>query len=137
MKNLANCKPSEFLKQTNKIRKSVSKWLTDTDILNIRKRQPDIPEDATEEQKKGAIQEQAKKNLNDMLDAMMDDHPDETLEVLALLCFVEPDEVDNHEVFEYLDALNEMVNNSSVINFFISLMRLANQLTSSTAEASD
>jgi hypothetical protein len=40
MKNLANCKPSEFLSQTNKIRKSVEKWLKLTDIINIRKRIP-------------------------------------------------------------------------------------------------
>jgi hypothetical protein len=48
MKNLANCKPSEFLKQTNRIRKSVSKWLTDTDIANIRKRMPNIKDDASD-----------------------------------------------------------------------------------------
>lgn len=37
MKNLANCTPSEFLKQTNKIKKSVEKWLKATDIMEIRK----------------------------------------------------------------------------------------------------
>ncbi len=40
IKTLSNCKPSEFLKQTNRIRKAVERWLTDTDIANIRKRQP-------------------------------------------------------------------------------------------------
>ena len=129
MKNLANCKPSEFLRQTNKIRKSVSKWLTDTDIMNIRKRKFDIPDDATEEERARAIEEQVKENASDMLDAIMDEHPDETLELLALLCFVEPEHVDDYVVTDYLESFNEIINNKTVLSFFISLMRLANNLS--------
>ena len=129
MKNLANCKPSEFLRQTNKIRKSVSKWLTDTDIMNIRKRKTNIPDDATEEERARAIEEQVKENASDMLDAIMDEHPDETLELLALLCFVEPEHVDDYAVTDYLESFNEIINNKTVLSFFTSLMRLANNLT--------
>ena len=129
MKNLANCKPSEFLKQTNLIRRSVSKWLTDTDIMNIRKRMPELSDEATEEEKKEATLEQAMKNLNAILDAVLDEHPDETLEVLALLCFVEPSHVDDYEVTEYFESFNELINNKAVLSFFLSLMRLANQVT--------
>lgn len=129
MKNLANCKPSEFLKQTNKIRKSVSKWLADTDVLNIRKRMPNIPDDATDEERQQAIEGQAKKNLNALLDAILEEHPDETLELLALLCFVEPEDVDNYEMTEYLTSFNELINNKAVLSFFISLTQLENQLT--------
>jgi hypothetical protein len=129
MKNLANCKPSEFLRQTNLIRKSVSKWLTDTDIMNIRKRMPELPEEVTEEEKKEATLEQAKKNLNAIFDAVLDEHPDETLEVLALLCFIEPSHVDDYEITEYFESFNELINNKAVLSFFLSLMRLANQIT--------
>ena len=129
MKNLANCKPSEFLKQTNVIRKSVSKWLTDTDIMNIRKRMPNIPDEATEEEKKLATEKQARENFNAILDAILEEHPDETLEVLAQMCFVEPKDVDNHEVTEYLESFHELMNNKAVLNFFTSLISLANQLT--------
>lgn len=127
MKNLANCKPSEFLKQTNKIRKSVSKWLADTDIMNIRKRMPNIPDDATDEERQQAIEGQAKKNLNALLDAILDEHPDETLELLALLCFVEPEDVDNYEMTEYLTSFNELINNKAVLSFFMSLTQLESQ----------
>ena len=41
MKNLANCKPSEFLAQTFKIKKSVQEWLDVTKLMEIRKNQPD------------------------------------------------------------------------------------------------
>lgn len=129
MKNLANCKPSEFLTQTNKIRKSVSKWLTDTDIVNIRKRMPQIPDDATDEQSQEIKQKQASENIKAMLDAILDDHPDETMEILALMCFVEPDDIDNHEVSEYLDSFNELISNRSVLSFFTSLVNLTNQFT--------
>ena len=59
MKNLANCKPSEFLKQTYKIKKSVEKWIKDVDLMNIRKNMPvlpkvtkDMPEEEAERIKK-------------------------------------------------------------------------------------
>ena len=126
MKNLANCKPSEFLTQTNRIRKSVSKWLTDTDIMNIRKRMPQLPAGATEKEIEEATLEQAKENLSAMLDAVLDEHPEETLELLALLCFVEPSHVDDYEVTDYLVSFNDLINNKAVLNFFLSLMRLAN-----------
>lgn len=134
MKNLANCKPSEFLKQTNRIRKSVDNWLKVTDIVNIRKRRPEIkfvPELADEDEKKAIIAENAKnrneqvrQNLSDMLDEILDKHPDETLEVLALCCFVEPEDVDSHSMVEYLEAFNELVSNEAVISFFSLLMRV-------------
>ena len=126
MKNLANCKPSEFLRQTNKIRKSVDKWLKLTDIKNIRKNVPEIPSDLSIEEKQELMFEQGKKNLNSMLENILEVHPDETLELLALLCFVEPEDVDNHTVAEYLSSFNELINCKEVIDFFGSLMRLAN-----------
>ena len=88
MKTLANCKPSEFLRQTNKIRKAVSAWMTATDIANIRARLPEkepVPENATKEEKVAIIQRNTEKlkkqrieNLNAILDAVLDEHPDET-----------------------------------------------------------
>lgn len=124
LKNLANCKPSEFLRQTNRIRKSVSKWLTLTDILNIRERQPKLSDDMPPEDVKKAIQQQSMDNLNDILDAALDKHPDETLELLALASFVEPEDVDKHTVGEYLASFNELLTNEDVTTFFTSLVDL-------------
>lgn len=126
MKNLANCKPSEFLKQTNLIRKSVERWLKATDLINIRARKPDfsgIPE-SNHDARAAVVAEQARQNLNDILYQMLEEHPDETLEILALVCFVDPRHVDDHTVAEYLDALSEIISNKSVLNFFVSLARL-------------
>ena len=61
MKHLANCDPVEFLVQTNKIRKAVSKWLTLTKVLEIRKTLP-APKDS-EAANKDAIRKQSKANI--------------------------------------------------------------------------
>ena len=87
-KNLANCTPKEFMVQTRLIKKSVERWLTETDIMNIRKNMPELPEDIDEEEKKAKLKEQSSKNLSAMFDAIFDEHPYDTVELLALVCFV-------------------------------------------------
>lgn len=134
MKNLATCKPSEFLRQTNRIKKSVEKWLTETDIMTIRKRMPDllsVREDMTDEERervnsenKKRLEKQSKENLSAIFDEIAEEHPDETLELLALTCFVDPENVDKYPMGDYLEAIGEMIGNEGVIGFFTSLARL-------------
>ena len=136
MKTLVNCKPSEFLRQTNKIKKAVEKWLTLTDVINIRKKMPKslppaLEKGATKEEVMArtdavnkAFQEQALKNISAMLDAMLDKYPDETLEVIALCCFIEPEEVDNYKVADILQAISELMADEAVLGFFTSLAKL-------------
>lgn len=140
MKSLVNCNPREFLAQTAKIRKSVANWLTVTDIMAIRERQPENIIDLTKvdkdkvaetlEENKKKIQEQAMKNLNAILESMLELHPDETLEILALICFVEPKDIENYKMTDFLGVMAETMNDQSVIDFFISLVRLGNLNTS-------
>lgn len=135
MKNLANCKPSEFLKQTNRLRKALEKWMNDINLNEIRQRIPTLEiasKDATPEENlaimrrnKLKIKEQSMKNLSEILDGAFENHPEETLEVLALFCFVEPEDVDNHSVSEYLTAITELMNDEAVVGFFISFLSLA------------
>lgn len=137
MKNLATCKPSEFIAQTAKIRKSVANWIDVIDIVNIRATHPQykaIPIGASAEEQKMIIEEnallekrQAVENANKILDNMLAVHPQETLEVMALCCFVEPSEVDNHPMDEYLQCIMEMVSNKSVMDFFKFLAQLQMQ----------
>lgn len=135
MKNLANCKPSEFLAQTFRIKKSVQEWLDVTEIMEIRKNMPtnlikldnlsgDARETAIAENKK-LMEKQVKKNLGDMLDKMLEENAEKTLEVLALCCFIEPDDVDNHPMSEYLESIGELISDKGVLSFFISLVQLA------------
>ena len=145
LKTLADCKPSEFLKQTSLIRKAVSKWLTDTDIDNIRRRLPRFETaapDASAEDRAAVIlrnaeakKQQMKKNLSAILDAMLDDHPEETLSILALLCFVDPENVDDHGITEYMDAFTRLISDEAVIGFFTSLAQLGMTNISTSAKA--
>lgn len=143
MKTLASCKPSEFLKQTNRIKKSVEKWLTETDIMNIRKRTPNLlkydkdADDAKEVYKENQerIRKQARENASAIFDAVCEEHPEETLELLALLCFIEPENADDHTVSEYLEAVTELISSEAVINFFISLGRLGLTRTPTASKA--
>ena len=134
MKNLATCKPSEFVAQTAKIKNAVADWIDKIDLMAIRATQPvykTLPIDATAEQRAAVIKENAEierkqtmANVNKILDNMLAVHPKETLDVLALCCFVEPSDVDNHTMDEYLDCIMDMMQNKSVLNFFSLLAQL-------------
>lgn len=123
-KNLANCTPTEFLKQTNLLKKALAKWLEVTEISEIRKRLPKLTGLETELAKKDAIQKQAMKNLSDLLDKALEEFPEQTLEVLALACFVDPKDVDSKPMSYYLGSFAEMISDEDVLSFFISLNRL-------------
>ena len=133
MKSLATCKPTE-LRQTNRIRKAVKRWLDVTDILSIRGTKAKlIPfrNDMSDEERaetfaenRRLVQEQAREHSLRIFEEILEKHPDETLVVLALCCFVEPEDVDKHTVDEYLAAFTELLNNKAVVDFFTSLMQL-------------
>ena len=134
IKTLANCTDIEFLRQTNKIRHAVENWLTVTDIANIRKRLPEyeeIPKDADSEKRKEIEahneelrNEQVKKNVDAILDACLEDHPEDTAEVIKLCCFLDPS-VNSKKISYYMSAFSQMLNDQDVIDFFTSLVSLA------------
>jgi hypothetical protein len=144
MKNLANCTPSEFLVQSNKIRKSVQKWLKLTDIMNIRTKKPKLEpftndmseedKEAAKERNRVALREQAQENLSEMLDKMLEEYPNQTLEVIALCNFIEPSEIDNYKMPELMANVTEMISDEAVVDFFGLLMRLADRNTSTSAK---
>lgn len=145
MKTLANCKPTEFFAQTNKIRKAVKNWLDVTEILEIRKRVPTLATptkaeskeelEANIEKRKKAFAEQSRQNLFDILEVILDKHPQETIGLMALVCFIDPADADNHTMSEYLTAINELMGDKAVIDFFYSLASLGTASTSSIALA--
>lgn len=128
MKNLATCKPSEFVAQTAKIKEAVASWVKAIDLINIRNTKPKyivLPAGATVEERTEVIKKNAElekqqtmENLSKILDKMLIEHPQETLNVLALACFVEPEHVDDYTIDEYLGCIMEMMQSKSVMSFF-------------------
>ena len=70
MKNLSNCKPSEFLAQTIKIKNLVRDWLDATKIMDIRKNFSQVGKNLTAEERTNAIVNQSLSNWSDMLEAI-------------------------------------------------------------------
>ena len=134
MKTLATCSPVEFLVQTNKIRRSVESWLTLTKVMEIRKRLPELPQGAKPEDVKKARKEQAKKNFSSILDSVLEAHPQETAELLGMLCFIEPEDLGNHSMLEIISSVNELIASPEVLSFFTALTQLVQTVTSDTAK---
>lgn len=138
-KTLANCKPVEFMKQTSRIRKSIEKWIIDTDFMTIRQDLPKltpITNEMTDEEKKVIFEENRKatskklrENAMKILEKAIDEYAEETLEILGLCCFIEPEDVNNYTIDFYFNAFYELLSNKSVINFFTLLAQLGNMNT--------
>lgn len=119
MKTLANCTPKEFMTQSILIRKPLEKWFKETGIPEIRKRKPEGFDKMTLKEQEAAMVEQGEENLADMLAAAMEKDMDGTLEIMALLCFTDPKDVDKHPMSEYLVAIMDMIANEGVRSFFM------------------
>lgn len=147
--NIATCAPTKALTQCYKISEKLEKWLTITDIANIRKKAPkllevpSIPDNATEEEKAKirekavkAIEEndrrlakQSKDNWFEIIKSVMGEHPQETVELIAMCCFIEPEDMDNYPLTFYMDAVSDIFENESILRFFNSSVRLVLRLS--------
>ena len=131
-KTLLTCSTREFLIQTNKMKKSVEKWATLTDIKNIMKRKPNIESLTGNEERDAEIKERNKEesrkqglvNLSEIMDEALEEHTDETLEIIALMHFMSVDELNQLQSREVLISLNTMLNDEAIIGFFTSLLQL-------------
>ena len=137
MKTLANCTPTEFMTQTVKIEEAVSEWLDVTKFLEIRGTEPAgiirITKKMSEEEKETAEKNnkekysaQIKENLKKMFKAIFKENPEKTLNVLAMICFVEPENINDYTMSDYFGALNDVIDDENVRSFFSSLVRLTN-----------
>ena len=133
-KNLANCTPDEFLDQSFLIMDAAEKFMKVNDILGIRGRKveglQEIPKDNEEEadriRKENAkkITAQRMKNVKDLLTSMMHTHKSETLELLALSCFIDPAEVNNYTMAYLLRNVGEILSDQDMLAFFTSAAQL-------------
>lgn len=129
MKTLANCSPVEFLRQTNKIRHAAAGFMKETGVLELRKRRPELTGKETDAEKKAALDKQARKNLSDMADLLMDANAEKTAELLGMLCFVEPEDVVKAKGIDFLAPAIELLNSRPVMDFLLSLSKLEQTIT--------
>lgn len=123
MKNIANCTTIEFLKQANKIRHEVEKFLNVTGIMEIRKTAPTYEPNDTAEIKKEKLKKQTKENLSRIFDECLENHTEETVKIIGLACFKTQEEAEQMSVNELFDVVFELIVNERVIDFFTKFMR--------------
>lgn len=121
LKNLATCTPKEFLVQTNRIRKLAKEWLGATGVMELFNG-TDLTGDNAEKE--------LLKSLDGVLDKLLEKDADKTVELLCLCCFVPPKQAEKHQMWEYLESVNDMINNEGVVGFFTSLITSAQTVIS-------
>ena len=144
MKNLANCRPTEFFKQAYKTKKAAEKWMKDINIIEVRNRIPElkkITKDMPREEAAEAFRENQKRmkkaafeNTMEILDKALGDHAEETLTILAHCFFIEPAEIDNYEVKDFLQGISEILSTPEVISFFTSVAQLDQTISPKASE---
>lgn len=129
MKNLSNCTNTEFLQQAVRIRAPFKAWLERTGIPAIRARVPEGWVDMTEEEvnalpaevreaRRAAALEQAARNTAEIIDAALTLDFDNTVALLCLATFTDPERFDDVPILDYLNAVQEMMRSPRVIGFF-------------------
>lgn len=121
MKTLANCDNIEFLQQTYRIADAVKAYITETNILEIRKRIPET-KGMNQEEKQAVLRKAAADNILEMVRVALVEHTEDTLTVLGLICFTEDKETIKNDRKLMTEAVKALTD-ESVLDFFISLMQ--------------
>lgn len=120
MRTIANLSGVEFLRAINRTRHAVEKLMKVTDVLNIWKKNPTFKGDETEEEKLEIARGQIKKNLNDILDTLLEKHPEETFECIMALCVRDEGEPEPDGIELVMAAFN-LISDKRVLDFLLQL----------------
>lgn len=120
MKTIAELTGGDFLRHCNKVRHSVAKIISETGVLELRKRQPELTGKETKVEISAKRDEQSKKNIDAMLDCLLEEHADKTMELLNLLVIREEGDPEEIPDFDLIAIGLDLIGNQKVMNFFIS-----------------
>lgn len=120
MRTIANLNGAEFLRAINRTRKAVEKLLSVTGVMKIRKNVPNFTGNETPEERAEMERAQVKKNLNDMLDSLLETHPEETYECIMALCVREEGEPEPDGI-ELIMAAFSLISDKRVLDFLLQL----------------
>ena len=120
MKTIANLSGVEFLRSINRTRHAVEKLMKVTDVLSIWKNNPTFKGDETPEEMHEIQRAQIKKNLNDILDSLLEKHPEETYECIMALCVRDEGEPEPDGIELVMAAFN-LISDKRVVDFLLQL----------------
>ena len=120
MKTLANCKATEFLTQTNKIRHEIAEFYSAIGIAALKQKFAALAEKAgsdeeTERLRKGYISE--------LLDSALEINAEATVRVIGLAAFKTPEEAEDMTATELLEVFSQIIGCKPVIDFFINAVK--------------
>ena len=120
MRTIANLNGVEFLRAINRTRHAVEKLMKVTDVLAIWKNNPTFKGDETPEEMHKMQRNQIKKNLNDILDSLLEKHPEETFECIMALCDRDEGEPEPDGIELVMAAFN-LISDKRVLDFLLQL----------------
>ena len=120
MRTIANLTGVEFLRAINRTRHAVEKLLETTGVLNIRKNLPQYTGTETPEERLELERAQVKKNFNDILDNLLETHPEETYECIMALCVKDEGEPEPDGI-ELIMAAISLISDKRVLDFLLQL----------------
>jgi hypothetical protein len=120
MRTIANLNGIEFLRAINRSRHAVEKLMTATDVLKIWKTNPKFTGKETAEEKHEKQRNQIKKNLDNMLDTLLEKHPEETYEFILAMCVLDEGEPEPDGIELALAAFS-LISDKRVLDFFMQL----------------
>ena len=120
MKTIANLSGVEFLRAINRTRHAVEKLMKVTDVLALWKKNPTFKGDETTEEMHEIQRNQIKSNLNDILDSLLEKHPEETYECIMALCVRDEGEPEPDGIELVMAAFN-LISDKRVVDFLLQL----------------
>ena len=120
MRTIANLNGIEFLRAVNRTRHAVEKLMNVTDVLKIWRKNPTFTGKETPEEKLEMQKNQIKQNLNDMLDSLLEEHPEETYACIMAMCVLDEGEPEPDGIEMVMAAFN-LISDKRVLDFLFSL----------------
>ena len=120
MRTIANLTGPEFLRAINRTRHAVEKLMAETGVLKIRKNMPQFTGNETPEERQELERAQAKKNISDMLDSLLETHPEETYACIMALCVCDEGEPEPDGI-ELMMAAFSLISDKRVLDFLLQL----------------
>ena len=120
MRTIANLNGVEFLRAINRTRHAVEKLMKVTDVLGIWKKMPTFKGTETPDEQHEMTRTQIKKNLNDILDTLLEKHPEETFECIMALCVRDEGEPEPDGIELVMAAFN-LISDKRVVDFLLQL----------------
>ena len=120
MRTIANLNGVEFLRAINRTRHAVEKLMKVADVLEIWKKNPTFKGDETPSEMHEMQRNQIKKNLSDILDSLLEKHPEETYECIMALCVRDEGEPEPDGIELVMAAFN-LISDKRVLDFLLQL----------------